>query len=208
MQYQLYKPNSQNTGCAASFQIGKNKDGSPCLFINAIMQSGWNDQTKTGSFKENAKNPQKSTVVKMNHNEAGEMISSLKTRHPVVFFHKNNSDQTIITFSPWDKDRKVKTQAGESIYKSPAFGLSISKNSSLRFKVALEAGETEVLALILADFINQCLFHEGNKFQSNDSSTSSSDNGDAFLDSSSNSPQANKPTLQTNPIDDSDDVPF
>lgn len=163
MKYQLYKPNSKNTGCAMGFSVGGSKDGSPALYISTILQAGWNDQTKTGSFGPNAKDPNKSGNFKMNANEAGEMISSIKTRVPVVFFHKFGNDTTIIKFTPWDKDRTVKEKNGEQTYKSAAFGLSISKNSSQHFKVALEAGETEVLILLLEDFIKQVLFFEAQK---------------------------------------------
>jgi len=202
MRYQLYKPNSKNTGCAASFNVGRNRDGSPCLFINTVQQSGWNDQTKTGSFKENAKNPQKSATVKMNANEAGEMISSIQSRTPVVFFHKNNEDTTIITFSPWDKDRKVKLQGGESTFKSLAWGLSISKNSSTHYKVAFEAGESEVFKVLLVDFIQQCLFHEANKYQGNEDSSASGGNELLGGNSSSQTPE-NEPAEE-----DEDSVPF
>ena len=203
MRYQLYKPNSKNAGCAASFYTSTNKDGSPCLFINFVLQSGWNDQSKTGSFKENAKNPQKSTSIKMNHNEAGEMLSSLKTRHPVNFFHTTATDKTQIQFSPWDKDRTVKTPTGDSVYKSHAFGLSVTKNSSLKFKIALEAGETEVLGLLLQDFINQCLFHEGNKFQSNGDSQAPSGSGELL------GGQASAPAQEESLAEEDDsDVPF
>jgi hypothetical protein len=163
MKYQIYKPNSKNTGCAMNFSIGTAKDGSPSLYIGAILQSGWNDQTKTGSFSGNTKDPNKSGNFKMNANEAGEILSSFKTRIPSVFFHKYNEDTTIIKFTPWDKDKKVKTQNGEETYVSPAFGISISKNSSSNFKLALEAGETEVLSVLLKEFIARDLDFQSNK---------------------------------------------
>lgn len=165
MRYQLYKPNAKNTGCAMGFSIGYSKDNSPSLFVSAVIQSGWNDQTKKGSFAGNAKDPNKSSNFKMNANEAGEMISSIKTRVPVVFFHKFNEDNTVISFTPWDKDRKIKGQNGEQTYKSAAFGLSFSKNSSQQFKIALEAGETEVLSLLLQEFIRQDLEYQNSKSQ-------------------------------------------
>lgn len=163
MKYQIYKPNSKNTGCAMSFSVGTSKEGGPTLFISAIQQAGWNDSTKTGSFAANVKDPNKSGNFKMNANEAGEMLSSLKTRVPIVFFHKFKDDTTIIKFTPWDKPRVIKGQNGDETYTSPAFGLSISKNSSFAFKLALEAGETEVLAELLRQFIRWDLEFESNK---------------------------------------------
>ena len=139
----------------------------------------------------------------MNHNEAGEMISSLKTRHPVNFFHTTATDKTQIQFSPWDKDRTIKGPNGDSTYKSHAFGLSVTKNSSLKFKIALEAGETEVLGLLLQDFINQCLFYEGNKFQNNGDSQASSGSGE-LLGGQASAPAQEEASAE----DDDSDVPF
>ena len=165
MKYQLYKPNSKSSGCAMGFSIGNAKDGSPSLYISAVLQSGWNDKTKTGSFAGNAKDSNKSGNFKMNSSEAGEMISSIKNRIPVVFFHKYNEDTTIIKLTPWDKERKIKTQNGEETFKVPAFGLSITKNSSQNFKIALEPGETEILMILLSEFIKQDLELQKNKTQ-------------------------------------------
>lgn len=151
-----------------SFDIGKNKDGSPCWFINAVKQASWNDSTKTGSFKENIKDPQKSSVVKMSANEAGEILSSFKSRIPVNFFHKFGEGNTVIKFTPWDKDRKIKEQGGEVVYKSPAFGVTISKNAATIFKIVLEAGETEVLAVLLDDLIKQDLFYAKEAYKRED----------------------------------------
>ena len=197
MKYQLYKPNAKNTGCAMGFSIGYSKDNSPSLFVSTVLQSGWNDQTKKGSFAGNAKDPNKSSNFKMNANEAGEMISSIRTRVPIVFFHKFNEDNTIISFSPWDKDRKIKGPNGDQTYKSAAFGLSFSKNSSQQFKIALEAGETEVLSLLLQEFIRQDLEFQKNK------------QGDNNQESAPVSRQPEK--KQENAADDWDDsshVPF
>lgn len=177
------------------FSIGRAKDGSPALFISTILQSGWNEQTKTGSFGANAKDPNKSSNFKMNANEAGEMISSIRNRIPVVFFHKFNQDTTIISFTPWDKDRKIKGRNGEETYKSAAFGLSFSKNSATQFKIALEAGETEVLRLLLEDFIKQDLFHASESYKKEEQPATSK--------------QENIKTQEpSNGFDDDDDVPF
>lgn len=206
MKYTLYKPNSKNQGCAMGFSIGTGKDGSPSLYISAVQQASWNDQTKTGSFGANAKDPNKSGNFKMNANEAGEMISSIKTRVPVNFFHKFNQDSTSIKFTPWDKDRKIKDQNGEHTYKSAAFGLSISKNSSQHFKIALEAGETEALRLLLEDFVKQSLFFEGQKGKTN---IPDSVGEDGLLGGESNpAPAQRAPNKPESFEDESDDVPF
>jgi hypothetical protein len=153
MKYTLYKPNSKNTGSAFSFEVGKAKNGDPALYVSMILQHSWNDQTKNGSFKENAKNPEKSATVKLSVTEAGELLSSFKSRIPYTTFHKSNDDTTIIKIAPWDKERKVKDASGEKSYQAPAFGMTISKNSSLQFRLPMEPGEVEALSVLLQEYI-------------------------------------------------------
>ena len=76
---QYYKPNSKNTGCAFSFDIGaNNKNQEPCVYIRAVKQHSWNDKTRTGSFSENAKDPDKSISIKLNENEIGGFIHAVE----------------------------------------------------------------------------------------------------------------------------------
>lgn len=195
MKYSIYKPNSKNTGCLFSFEIGTTKEGSSALFVSAVQQSGWNDNSKTGSFKENAKNPQKSTTIKISVGEAGEFLSSFKTRIPFTAFHKNNEDTTIINFTPWDKERKIKSKDGETSYKSNAFGISISKNSTSNFKIALEAGETEVLSILLQEFISLSLKEEKDNYRKQ-------------TQSENKQKQPAKKKEESPEEEDEDDVPF
>ncbi|MDB4314561.1 hypothetical protein N9955_00880 [bacterium] len=201
MKYQLYKPNSKNEGCAMGFEIGKGRNGEPALYISAVQQSGWDDQKKRGSFGANAKDPNKSGNFKMNAAEAGEMISSIRSRTTVDFFHRFDNDTTIIKFVPWDKKRTTKVKGEEQSFVTPAFGLTISKNSSIYFKVSLEAGETEVLAILLAEFIRQDMEFAQRKAQE-DYQNKNGNGGDR---ESTRSKPADKPK-EEDPFDD--DVPF
>jgi hypothetical protein len=153
MKFTLYKPNSKNAGSAFSFDIAKDKKGNAVMYVSMIQQHSWNDQTKSGSFKENAKNPEKSGTIKLTANEAGEILSSLKTRIPFVAFHRRDKDTTIIKFTPWDKKRKIMNKNGEEWLETPAFGFTVTRNSSQIFKLPLEAGETEVLGELMKKYI-------------------------------------------------------
>ena len=64
--------------------ITKDKKGNAVMYVSMIQQHSWNDKTKSGSFKENAKNPEKSGTIKLSANEAGEILSSFKTRIPFL----------------------------------------------------------------------------------------------------------------------------
>jgi hypothetical protein len=157
MKFTLYKPNAKNTGSAFTFDCTKDRKGKPVLFVSMILQHSWNNERKTGSFKENAKNPDKSTTIKLTEIEAGEFISSMKTRIPFLGFHKTEEKTTIIKFTPWDKNRVIKNKDGEETFKSPAWGLTVTKNSSQFFKLPIEAGEAECLAVLLEGYIKEGL---------------------------------------------------
>ena len=89
-QYDIYKPNAYNAGCAFSFKIlEKDKDGNPIkpsFLVQSIKQAKWNDQTKTGSFSENAKDPEKNIYFKLNENEIGGMLNAIEnyTEFPLI----------------------------------------------------------------------------------------------------------------------------
>ena len=155
MNFTIYKPNSKNTGSAFSFSVNKGKNDKTVLFVSMIQQYSWNDDRKTGSFKENAKNSEKSATTALSAIEAGEILSSFKSRIPFVAFHKKDQDTTIIKFAPWDKKRKIKEKDGDKWYETPAFGINITRNSTQTFRIPLEAGEVEALAQLLKEFINQ-----------------------------------------------------
>lgn len=157
MKYTLYKPNSKNTGAAFSFDSVKDRDGRNVLFISMIQQYSWDDKKKNGSFKENAKNPDKSATIMLSFNEAGEFISSFRSRIPFVAFHKRKDETTIIKLTPWDKKRKTLNADGEQWDETPAWGLSVTRNSSQTFKLPIEAGESVVLEQLLKSYIDACL---------------------------------------------------
>jgi hypothetical protein len=167
MKYTLYKPNSKNTGAAFSFDSVKDKDGRNVLFVSMIQQYSWDDKKKNGSFKENAKNPDKSATIMLSFNEAGEFISSFKTRTPYVTFHKRNDETTIIKLTPWDKKRKILNQDGEEWHETQAWGISVTKNSSQTFKLPIEAGEAVVLEELLKSYIKECLLSNSNQYSNN-----------------------------------------
>lgn len=193
MKFTLYKPNAKNTGSAFTFDCTKDRNGKPVLFVSMILQHSWNDQRKTGSFKENAKNPEKSTTIKLTENEAGEFLSCMKTRIPFVGFHKTEEKTTIIKLTPWDKNRIIKNKDGQETFKSPAWGLTVTKNSSQFFKLPIEAGEAECLAVLLEGYIKESLVAQSEAYKQ---------------DQAKNNYQKPKPKSSVVEDDDEDDVPF
>jgi|14BtaG_2_1085337.scaffolds.fasta_scaffold00471_11 hypothetical protein len=155
MKYRIYKPNPKNTGCAATVDIAQIGDHSASnLFISMIQQKGWDNAKRTGSFSGG-----KDINFKLSVAEAGEMVSSIKSRIPFVAFHKFNDDSTIIRFVPWDQNRTVKEKNGDVNYKTPAWSLNVKRNGSDAFRLPISSGESQVLNVILKKFIADSLIH-------------------------------------------------
>ena len=191
MKFTLYKPNAKNTGSAFTFDCTKDRNGNPVLFVSMILQHSWNNDRKTGSFKENAKNPDKSTTIKLTDIEAGEFLSSMKTRIPFVGFHKTEEKTTIIKFTPWDKNRIIKNKDGQETFKSPAWGLTVTKNSSQFFKLPIEAGEAECLSVLLEGYIKDSLTAKSEAYKQDQPQKTNQ-----------------KSTPKASVVEDDDDVPF
>ena len=163
MSTSIYKPNSKNTGCAFSFRYGVQKDGEPCLFVNAIKQFSWNESSKTGSFSGNSDDPSKNLSIKFNEFECGSIINALSDRYEYNTFHNFEDNKTTIKFSPWDKQVKVSSlnpqtkKFEEKKQIVPAFGISITRNGSDTFKIPLEPGEVEVVKELVKNIITRII---------------------------------------------------
>lgn len=151
MQVAIYKPNKSNTGCACSFSYN-NEDGT--VWLNMIKQFSWDESTRNGSFSQNAKSEEKSIRLKFNEFECGSLIRAIDTWTPAKFFHTFKDNKTQISLTLWDK----KDEAG-----TKAFGLSVTRNSSDTFKLALEYGEAIAVRILLESAIRRRLTFNATK---------------------------------------------
>lgn len=143
MNFSLYKPNSKVTGCAFQFKLGQGKNGEKTVYVSAIQQGSWNENTKTGSFSENAKNPEKTVNIKLNVNELGGLLRAIRVYTEFSAFHSFEENKTQISFKPYQKKDG-----------SDAFSFSISRNGNQKFGIGIELAEAEALA----EFIKFSLF--------------------------------------------------
>lgn len=157
MSLRIYKPNSKNTGSCFSFQLGKSKKSpESMLFVSAIQQGSWNEKEKRGSFKENAKNPEKNISVKFNEFEIGGILSAIRGRIEFKAFHSFQNENTQISFSPFI-DQKNNTGA------VLGFWFSITRNNG-KFSIPLSLGECETIASFM-DFCLKTIFSERLKIE-------------------------------------------
>ena len=144
MNFSLYKPNSKVTGCAFQFKIGSSKGSGKTVYVSAIQQASWNENTKTGSFSENAKNPEKNLNIKLNVNEIGGLIYAIRQYQEFSAFHSFEENKTQISFKPYTKKDDAQTKA---------FSFSISRNGNQKFGIGIELAEAEALL----EFLKLCL---------------------------------------------------
>jgi hypothetical protein len=137
-QYDIYKPNASNAGCAFSFKIvDTDKEGNsqkPSFLVQSIKQASWNSQKKTGSFSANAKDPEKNIYFKLSENEVGGMLNAIENYTDFSAYHSYNDDKTQISFKPYTKKNGQK-----------AFSFSVVKNSTLKFGIGVELSEARTL---------------------------------------------------------------
>ena len=137
-QYEIYKPNPSNAGCAFSFKIIEtDKEGNkikPSVIVQSIKQASWDNQRKKGSFSANAKDPEKTIHFKLNHNEVGGILHAIENYTDFSAYHTYNDDKTQISFKPYTKKNGDK-----------AFSFSVIKNTTLKFGLGIELGEARTL---------------------------------------------------------------
>ena len=142
---QYYKPNSKNTGCAFSFDIGaNNKNQEPCVYVRAIKQHSWNDKTRTGSFSENAKDPDKSISIKLNEIEVGGLIFAIEKYKEFSAFHSYEDNKTSISFKPYKKKDGA-----------DAFSFGVTRNSANKFGIGVEMSEAYGLREFLKFYLQE-----------------------------------------------------
>ena len=142
---QYYKPNSRNTGCAFSFDIGvNNKNQEPCVYIRAVKQFSWNNKTRSGSFSENAKNPEKSISIKLNEIEVGGFIHAIEKYTEFSAFHSYEDNKTSISFKPYQKKDGAK-----------AFSFGVTRNSANKFGIGVEMSEGYMLLEFCKFFLQE-----------------------------------------------------
>lgn len=182
---QIYKPNSKNTGSAFTFSKSLDqRSNAPVFYISAIAQHGWNENTKTGSFAGNSKNPEKTINMKINETEAGEFISAFNHRYEHTAFHAYDGNTSTIKVTPWDKSVKISKYDpatkgfSDSNITVPAFGFTLSKGKGNTIKIALDPGEVENVKILLTSFISESLEFKSNLNISNRKNDSRSNSVD------------------------------
>ena len=146
MRLNFYKPNKSNTGTAVSFNVAPPKDANEKglnLYVSFVKQAGWNDETRKGSFSENAKNPEKTAALKLNETEAASIIRAVRTGSKFSTVHAYQGSNTSIMFGPYQKKN------GDN-----ALSFSIKKGEQ-SFLIGFELGEGELIAQYMENYLRK-----------------------------------------------------
>lgn len=146
---QFYKPNPRVSGHACSFDLQSTGD-SAGVYLELIKQTGWNDSSKTGSFKDGLK-----TKIKFNQTEVAGFLDSVRSNRELKLFHSTETKKTGITFAPY------KNKDGVQI----GFSLAVSQGQDkyllgFTYPEATQIAEWMVFAL---DRFNQAAYAEKKK---------------------------------------------
>jgi hypothetical protein len=178
MRLQIYKPNSKNTGCAVNFNFSKSK-GKLAFYLNSIKQFSWDAQKRTGSFSQNAKDPNKNISCKFSPTELGEMLACFENNIGWSTVHVFNDNKTVVSVNPWSRETKVGVGAKQTTYQSPWFGISVSKNGGEPFLCSFSPGEVAALRVLIQEFLKQFMidadadyFNKGNQNDESEGETS------------------------------------
>lgn len=149
----VFKPNARCLGHAAFFSLSAEKG---CVYVSIIKQSGWNNETKKGSFKQSRDDSTKITSIKLGTFELGKIINSIERRVPADMYHISPSGSTKISFSP----RQVQTKDGGS---ATQFSLAVFKSKELSFHISFDDGEAVVLREALKVALTEIIKEDINK---------------------------------------------
>lgn len=148
MNLQFYKGNAKVTGTACSFQTK-----GPSLFVNFIKQHSWNEAKKLGSFRENAKNPEKTTVLKFNAVEAAGIVDAIDRNAEYKFYHTAPNSNAMGKFCPYIRDNSqigfsfnaTKEQKGDTVNK-------------VSFLIGFTFAESVLVKTFLLEFIRNSFY--------------------------------------------------
>ena len=140
MSITIFKPNPRNTGALVSFKLGPDKRGGDTkgelsFYVSIVQQASWDNANKKGSFRENAKNPDKNINIKFNEFEVGGFINSIRRRTEFKGYHTSGESTSVqFSFSPHSKDNQV-----------VGFYFSVLRNGKDKFSVPITFAEAEAI---------------------------------------------------------------
>lgn len=132
----FFKPTTKNTGSLANFSFNS-KGEKKGIFIEMVKQTGWNPQSRTGSFKGGDK-----VLAKLSLIEASALIRAIEKNVKASekpFYHSSNAGVCTINFGPFERGGSqigfslgmTKQEAGETEKKNFLIGFDFNESRLL-----------------------------------------------------------------------------
>jgi hypothetical protein len=146
----IYHPSKSGKGFAMSIQDSNQND---CVFATLIKQSGWSEETKTGTFAASREDKNSITTVKFNDLECAALLNVIERGQPFSSFHSGDIEKGI-QFTPWFP----KVAEGEkSIQKGFSFSITLNPNDATTknsFYIGLSYPEGRLIREYLINCLN------------------------------------------------------
>jgi len=151
----IYHPNKSVKGFACSFWYSE-KDST--IFATLIKQSGWDEQSQNGTFKDSLNDPTKKVNVKLDYVEAAAILDCVERNRPFKAFHDNEESPKSIAFTPWMQgEGTAATQRGYS------FSITVGSKQDSAFKNSFYIGLTFAEARLIREFIVNAMHKHFNR---------------------------------------------
>jgi hypothetical protein len=132
---QLYKPNAKGTGHAVGINIGNSKAAK--LHFQFVKQTGWNSESKTGTFKGGDK-----FNISLGIDEVGALLNTIERGRGEKLFHSSEKGDTQIEFRVYQPDEN-KAADGITISVNPR--AKEGEDAPLKYGFWFDAGQARAL---------------------------------------------------------------
>ena len=156
----FYHPSSRGNGFASSFQDSNQND---CVFATIIKQSGWDNETKTGSFKASREDKNANVTIKLNDTEVSAILDSIERGRGFSTFHDGDVPKTI-QFIPWFS--KPIEEGAKPEQRGFSFSITVGGKEDAT-KNAFYIGFTFPEARLIREYLINCLNSHFNSSREN-----------------------------------------
>jgi hypothetical protein len=151
----FYAPTKSKTGGLVDVRVTAKvgtyeKAGERAVYLNLVKQTGWDEATSKGSFKDGPK-----INVKLTLDEVAGMIQAVRDKQRYAFYHTFDGKTTTGSLSFYSFDEE-KDKTGKVIKKARSgFGLTVKKDE-VEIKVGFGLASAENLHQYLIFCLNHC----------------------------------------------------
>lgn len=137
MAIHIYHPSKTVKGSAASFWYSSREN---CVFATILKQSGWDEASQNGTFKDSMDDENKRVNIKLSAVEVGSILEVIDKNREFKTYHDNEVSPKTIAFIPWVKD---------DVQKGFTFSVNVANKQdstqSKSFFIGLNFGEARLI---------------------------------------------------------------